>query len=153
MNRARGRAGAGFTLIEVVVVVAIMAALATLVAPAVGRGTETLRLRSEAGRVAALVRQARQHAVSHHRPTRVALDLGRNTVTLTAEDSDKPVRELVMPDGLRLSVEAGGETLRFSSRGLTRNTRWMLEGPGGRRLAIRVESLSGRVTVTPEARS
>jgi len=107
-------------------------------APAVGRGTETLRLRSEGGRVAALLRQARQHAVSQRRATRVLLDPGRNTVTLTVGDADEPLRELAMPEGIRLSVEAGGETLRFSSRGLTRNARWMLEGPGGRRLAIRV---------------
>lgn len=153
MSRARGRAGAGFTLIELVVAMAILAVAATLVAPAVGRGTETLRLRTETGRVAALLRQARQLAVSHHRATRVALDPGRNTVTLTAEDADKPVRELVMPAEIRLSVEAGGETLRFSSRGLTRDTRWVVEGAGGRRLAIRIESLSGRVSVVPEARS
>jgi type II secretion system protein H len=153
MSGARGRAGAGFTLIELVVVTAILAVAATLVAPAVGRGTEALRVRTEAGRVAALLRQARQHAVSQRRTTRVALDPGRNTVTFTAEGVEEPVRELAMPEGIRMSVEAGGETVRFSSRGLTRDTHWMLEGGGGRRLTIRVESLSGRVSVTPEARS
>jgi len=150
MTTARSGTGA-FTLIELVVVLAILAVAAALVAPAVGRGTEALTLRTEAGRVAALLRQARQHAVSHHRATQVTLDRERNAVALTAGDPDRPLREIVMPAGIRLSVGSGGEALRFSSRGLTRDARWVLEGPGGRRLAIRVESVSGRVTVTPEA--
>ncbi len=149
----RARPRAGFTLVEIVVVLAILTVVAAIVLPAVGRGTEGLRLRSEAGRVAALLREARQRAVTQRRSTRVALDRVRNTVVLTAGDPDHPLRQLTLPTGLRLTVAAGGESLGFSPRGLTRETRWLLEGPGGRRLAIEVDAVSGRVTVGPEARS
>lgn len=143
---------AGLTLIELTVVLAILAIAAALVLPAVGRGMETVRLRSEAGRVAALLREARQQAVTQRHATRVALDRTRNTVALTAGDPERPLRQVAMPAGLRLDVAAGGETVTFSPRGLARETRWRLEGPGGRRLTIAVDAVTGRVRVGPEAR-
>jgi molecular chaperone DnaK (HSP70) len=51
-----------------------------------------------------------------------------------------------------LSVAIGGDALTFSSRGLTRETRWLVEAAGGRRLAIDVDPITGRVTVGREGR-
>jgi general secretion pathway protein H len=148
----RGRAQ-GFTLLELVVVLAILAVATALVLPSIGRGSETLRLRTEAGRVAGLLRKARLEAISQRYPTKVTLDRARNTVVLTGRDDAHPLQELAMPPGLRFTVAAGGDALTFSSRGLTRQTRWLLEAPGGRRLAIDVEAVTGRVRVGPEPRS
>jgi general secretion pathway protein H len=142
----------GFTLIEIVVVLAILAVATALVLPSIGRGSEALRLRSETGRVAALLREARLQAVSQRRATRVTLDRSRNTFALTAGDPEHPLRELSMPAGLRVTVATGGESVGFSSRGLARETRWLVEASGGRRLAIDVDALTGRVTVGPEDR-
>ena len=153
MSRARRRTASGFTLIELVVVLTIIAVAVALVLPAIGGGTETLRLRSEAGRVAALLRQARLHAVTQRRSTRVTLDRVRNHLALIAGDPDHPLRELAMPSGLRLSVESGGEPLTFSSRGVTREAHWVIEGSGGRAFSIRVDALTGRVSVAPRERS
>lgn len=147
------RASAGFTLIELVVVFAMLAVATALVLPTVGRGMEALRLRNEVGRIATLMREARLEAVRQRRATRVTLDPGQNTVALTAGDPDHPLRQLALPRGFRVTVTAGGETLAFSSRGLTRDTRWVVEEPGGRRLAITVDAVSGRVTVGSAVRS
>jgi prepilin-type N-terminal cleavage/methylation domain-containing protein len=151
--RARHRGSSGFTFLELAVVIAILAVAVALVLPGIGGGTESLRLRSQAARVVALLRQARQHAVSHHRTTQVTLDRVRNRLALVAGDPDHPLRELEIPAGLRLSVESGGETLKFSSRGLTRETHWVIEAPGGRALSIRLDALTGRVSVAPGGRS
>jgi prepilin-type N-terminal cleavage/methylation domain-containing protein len=151
--RQRGVGSTGLTLIELVVVLAIVSVSAVLVLPSVGRGTQSLLLRSEAGRVAAMLREARQHAVSQRRPTRVTLDTARNTVVLTAGDPDHPLRRLEVRPELHLRVATGSDVLSFSSRGLTRETRWIVEGPGGRRLAIDVQAVSGRVTVAPDQSS
>lgn len=140
----------GFTLIEVIVVLAILAVATALVLPSVGTGGQTLRLRSETGRVAAVLREARLQAVSQRRPTRVVFDTLRNTVAVTGADPDHPLRQIELPVGLRLSVVTGADSLTFSSRGVTRETRWVLEAPGGRRLAIDVDAVTGRVTVGPE---
>jgi general secretion pathway protein H len=140
----------GFTLIEIVVVLAILAVMTALVLPSVGTGSETLRLRTEAGRVAAVLREARLQAVSQRRPTRVAFDALRNTVAVTGADPDHPLRRIELPAGLRLSVVTGTDSLTFSSRGVTRETRWVVEASGGRRLAIDVDAVTGRVTVGRE---
>lgn len=150
---ARPSGPRGFTLIEIVVVLAILAVATALVLPSVGRGTESLRLRSEAGRVAALLRQARLQAVSQRRATRVTLDPVRNTAAMIAGDPDHPPRLVELPAGLRLRAVTGGESVSFSSRGVTRETRWLVEAAGGRRLAIDVEAITGRVTVGREPRS
>jgi general secretion pathway protein H len=145
----------GFTLIELVVVLAVMAVAMAFVLPSVGRGTESLKLRGEAKRVAALLREARLQAVSQRRSAYVTLDRTRNTVELKIGESDDPYRVVELPAGLRVSVAVGGEKLTFSSRGLTRETRWMVEAAGGREVAIDVHPVSGRVTVgrDPESRS
>jgi general secretion pathway protein H len=146
-------ASAGFTLIEIVVVLAILAVATALVLPAVGRGSQAIKLRSEAGQIAALLRQARLEAVTKRRPTRVTLDPARNTVALTAGDAEHPLKQLTLPAGLRVSIAAGGDSLGFSSRGLTRETRWLVEAADGRRLQIDVDGITGRVTVGREGRS
>jgi general secretion pathway protein H len=150
-DRPRGQCG--FTLIELVVVLAILAVSTAIVLPAIGRGRETLQLRGEARKVAAVLREARLQAVSQRYPTRVVLDRSRNSVVVTGRDHDHPLRELAVPAGLHFSVATGGDTLTFSSRGLTRETRWLLEAPGGHRLAIDVDGVTGRVRVGPEKRS
>jgi prepilin-type N-terminal cleavage/methylation domain-containing protein len=151
----RRRRDRGFTLIELVVVLAVVAVATALVLPSVGRGTQALQLRAETKRIAALMREARLQAVSQHRAARVTLDPTRNTVALTVGESERPQRTLELPAGLRVSVVVGGESLTFSSRGLTRETRWMVQAAGGRQLAIDVHPVSGRVTVgrEPESRS
>jgi general secretion pathway protein H len=150
---ARPSGSRGFTLIEIVVVLAILAVATALVLPSVGRGTESLRIRSEAGRVAALLRQARLEAVSQRRATRVTLDPTRNTAAMVAGDPDRPARLVELPAGFRLRAVTGGESVSFSSRGVARETRWLVEAAGGRRLAIDVAAITGRVTVGREPRS
>jgi prepilin-type N-terminal cleavage/methylation domain-containing protein len=148
-RRRRG----GFTFIELVVVLAILSVAAAFVLPAIGRGAAGLQLRKEAGRVAAVLREARLQAVTQRRTARVTLDPVRNTVAFTLGDSDRTVRELTIPSELRLRVAAGSESLAFSSRGLTRDTRWVLEARGGRELAVAVDAVTGRVTVGARPRS
>jgi general secretion pathway protein H len=149
---ARRRGSPGFTLIEIVVVLAILAVATALVLPSIGRGTEALRLRSETGRVAALLREARLKAVSQRRAVRVTLDRARNSFALIAGDAEHPVREVALAAGLRVTVATGTESVGFSSRGMARETRWLVEASGGRRLAIDVDALTGRVTIGPQDR-
>jgi prepilin-type N-terminal cleavage/methylation domain-containing protein len=148
-----GRGAAGLTLVELVVVLAILAVATLLVLPAVGRGAETLRLRSEAGRVAALLREARQRAVSQRRPARVRLEAAGTTVILASGDPDRPARRLALARGVRISADGDQDVLTFSPRGTARPARWVVESASGRRLAVEVEALTGRVTVGREGRS
>jgi type II secretion system protein H len=138
----------GFTLIELVAVLAILAVVTALSLPALGRSAEGLRLRTEGGRIAALLRAARVQALTEQRPTRVTLDPARRAVTLQAGSAT--ARVVTVRPGIQVRAAAGGESLTFSSRGLARPARWILEGPGGRRVAVEVADLGGRITVAPD---
>jgi prepilin-type N-terminal cleavage/methylation domain-containing protein len=147
----RVRAGAaGFTLVELTVVVAVLASVAVLALPSIRRGTEGLQLRSAAGRVAALFREARVQAVTQRRPTRVSLAGSGHAVQLAWGDGE-PLRQVELPSRIRLDPAGGAETLTFSPRGVARDLRWIVEGSGGRRVAVEVHGITGRVTVAPAA--
>ncbi len=147
-RRSRRPAAAGFTLIELVVVLAIMATAVLLVAPAIRRGAEARRLRASAGQVAALLREARYRAVADRRPTRVVVE-ARDAVSLAWDGEGQALRRVDLPPPLRLEPAAGGRALVFSARGLARDARWIVEGPAGRQLAVELHGVTGRVTVAP----
>lgn len=149
-RRSPARPADGFTLLEVLVVLAVVAVAVGLALPAIRRGTEGVRLRAEAGRVAAVLREARQRAVTERRPTRVALEAGRHAVALEWDGgAGERLRRVELAPTLRLESLRGGPVLSFSPRGRTRDAIWAVEGPGGRRLVIDVHGVTGRVTVTP----
>lgn len=142
-----GRDARGLTLIEIVVVLAVLATVSAFALPSIRRGSEGLQLRAGAGRVASLLREARQQAVTHRRPTRVALEPNHRGAALAWDGSDEALRRVELPDRFRLEASAGGEALTFSSRGLVRDARWVVTGPGGRRLVVEVHGVTGRVAV------
>jgi prepilin-type N-terminal cleavage/methylation domain-containing protein len=139
----------GLTLIELAVVVAVLATLTAFALPAVRRGSENLQLRTGAGRVASLLREARQQAVTHRRPTRVTVEGNRHAAAFRWEGGDESLRRVELPTRFRIDTAEGAETLTFSPRGLVRDVRWVVEGPGGRRLVVAVHGITGRVTVAP----
>jgi type II secretory pathway pseudopilin PulG len=142
------RSTTGLTLVEITVVVAVLATVAAFALPALRRGSDGLRLRAGAGRVASLLREARQQAVTHRRPTRVAIASSHRTAVLGWEGTDEPLRRVDLPEHFRVDTSPGPESLTFSPRGLVREARWVVEGPGGRRLVVEVHGVTGRVSVT-----
>jgi hypothetical protein len=137
------------TLVEITVVLAVLATVTVFALPALRRGSEGLQLRAGAGRVASLLREARQQAVTHRRPTRVAIGSGRRTAVLEWEGADEPLRRVELPERFRVDAGSGPESLTFSPRGLVRDARWVVEAPGGRQLVVEVHGVTGRVSVGP----
>ncbi|MGH9286573.1 MAG: prepilin-type N-terminal cleavage/methylation domain-containing protein, partial [Acidimicrobiales bacterium] len=64
----------GFSLMELVVVLAVLAVAAAVVAPAVGRAADGVRARAEVGAVAAFLRSAREQAVTRRQALEVVVD-------------------------------------------------------------------------------
>lgn len=150
MSRAHAARGAsGLTMMELVVVLAVLATVTAFALPSIRRGSESLQLRTGAGRVASLLREARQQAVTHRRPTRVVLESNHRAAALAWVGADEPLRRVELSERFRLAAVDGGDAVTFSPRGLGRDARWAVEGPGGRRLVVEVHGITGRVAVAP----
>ncbi len=141
------QACSGVTLLELVVVIAILATATIFALPAIRVGNDNLQLRAGASRVASLLREARHQAVTHRRPARVTLEANRHAAALVWDGTEDPIRRVELPARFRLDAAGGPEALTFSPRGLVRDARWTVEGPGGRRLVVAVHGVTGRVTV------
>ncbi|MDG6349214.1 GspH/FimT family pseudopilin [Luteimonas sp. 8-5] len=79
------RRTAGFTLLEVVLVLAIVALASLLAAAAIGDGTDGMRLRSAAKEVAAQLRFTRAQALATGEPQRFTIDPAAHAWTAPKE--------------------------------------------------------------------
>jgi general secretion pathway protein H len=141
----------GFTLIEIVCVLAIIALLAAIVLPALPFGTSRSKLEAYAIQVATLLRSDRDAAIWQH--TRIATDINALTRSVRSGASDKVVR---MPDDVhfeallaaRCNRQAAGNTIEFFASGMScggtiRLTRNEVS------YDIRVNWLTGGVEIVP----
>ena len=134
----------GFTLIEVLVVLVLMAALTAVVAPSIGRGLGAIELQTTARRIAATLRLARMKAVREQRVFLVGFDLERNEVELTREDLSFR-RTFELPGSVRIQkVTRRGDdamsevkvTCLFVPNGLSESFEVWLRNNRGRELKV-----------------
>ena len=152
---SRTDAQAGFTLIEVVCVLAIIGLLAALVLPAIPRGTSQERLAGYAVEVAALLKGDRNAAIRTRAPVATSLDAQRRIVVSGARASTVEIPADVTFQAL-LAQRCGGRrvgvTIDFfpggaSCRGVIAIAR---QGVG---YQIRVNWLTGGVEVVAAGKS
>jgi type II secretion system protein H len=132
----------GFTFVELIVVLAILAAIAALVAPSFSRTIESARLRSAASDVRSTLARGRALAVAATRERAVTFDLSRGEFGVDNE----AVRRL--PETIRLGAVLPGEERR--ERGSVQ-VRFFPDG-SGEEAEITVTARDGgtlRVTVDP----
>jgi len=102
----------GFTLIEIMIVVVLLALAATGVSFAVGALTRT-KLRQAALHVVAASRFSYNHAVTHGKTLRIALDLDRGTMAI--EEAHGSVLLARVDDETRARLDEDGESGDTSS--------------------------------------
>ena len=143
-----GRRGRGFTLLEVVLVLVVMALGAALTLPALVRPSGT-ELRTAAGSVVAGLRRAREAAVNAQRAATLSVDIAERSFTV---DGAGPPRRL--PESIALSLfTARSEVqddqhgrIRFFPDGSSTGGRVTL-AQGERRYHVDVDWLTGQVRV------
>jgi len=136
----------GFTLIELMVVLFIMAIVSAISAPSVGRGMEGLRVRSEVQGIVAFLRHGRQQAITKVHSYTVTFNSVAHAFSLTEEDSDTVQSSRPVSSSIR--IVADQLSIVFSPQGFSTGGSLLLEGAGGRSYRITVHPLTGRVTST-----
>lgn len=146
MTRGPGRAAGGFTLLELIVTLAILAVVVALVMPSIGRGTESVRMRAEVAGFSALLRHARERAIVSQKPQAVVVDVTNQRISRRSGGPDGEVRETrVLPE--RITVEATPPpalTVQFDARGGSSGGDFRLSS-GTITWRITVDALTGRV--------
>ena len=129
----------GFTLFELLLVIAIAAVLALVVAPTVGLSGATLGTATRS--LAATFHEARNVAIAENRDVEVTVDAVSGTVRFAG-------RARAIPRPRDTVVAAEGRPLRFLADGSANGIVVALVRGQDRR-TIEVEALTGRIRVAP----
>ena len=134
----------GFTLLELIVSLFVIALSVGIVIPAVGRGTETLRGRSEVAGFSAMLRHARDQAITTGRGHAVVIDpRARRATILAAPDEVRQTRSL--PEDLEIQARPPEAlTVRFDPNGVSSGGDFEL-ATKTIRYRVTVDPLTGRV--------
>jgi general secretion pathway protein H len=145
----RGPRQRGFTLLELLLVLVIVATGYALVVRFGGAGVSGAQLKSAARTVAAGLRDARGRAIATQQSVTLDLDLDRRTIQVKGSD-----RERSLPERLEVRLDtsqaevAGARrgAIRFYPDGSSTGGRVTLAS-GERKLLVDVDWLTGRVTI------
>ena len=146
VTRRPGRAAGGFTLLELIVTLAILAVVVALVTPSIGRGTESVRMRAEVAGFSALLRHARERAIVSQKTQAVVVEVANQRVSVRAGGPDGEVRE-TRALSERLTIEATPPpalTVQFDARGGSSGGDFRLSS-GRITWRVTVDALTGRV--------
>jgi general secretion pathway protein H len=137
----------GFTLIEVILVLFVIAVAAAVAGPVIGRTAEGMRMRTEVAGFSATLRHAREQAVATQRPHRVEVNPAEHRLSVIADESD--VR-LTRPLAHQLTIAAmppQALTVTFEPHGVSSGGDFRL-GAGATFYLVNIDALSGRVRVS-----
>jgi general secretion pathway protein H len=152
----RVRAGEnGFTLLEVVCVLAILAIVAAMLLPALPHGTSRPRLQSYALAVAAVLKADRNAAMRRGAAVSTQIDPAARLVLSGATGRAVKVPDDVAVDALlsaRCGQETGAPNIRFLSSGMSCGGVIALKKPG-MGYEIRVNWFTGAVDIVSLAQS
>jgi prepilin-type N-terminal cleavage/methylation domain-containing protein len=135
------REGAGFTLLELILALIVLAILVALAAPPLARSERRWAAYTAARTLAADVARARQRAIQDRRTVRVVLDTLDGSYEVRPTEGEPLPRRRLRPD-LRLGTSAYRQEILFSGRGASNlyATAWVgvRDDPRAREHRIRV---------------
>ena len=134
----------GFTLIELIVTLLVIAVAVGLVAPTIGRSTDAVRARAEIAGFSATLRHAREQAITTRQQHTVVVDPTEHQVrVLNGEDEVRwtralPARLTVQP------ISPSALTIRFHPQGTSSGSDLRLKS-GSIAYRVSVDAVTGRV--------
>jgi len=147
MNRLTDQ---GFTLLEVIIVVLVIALVLAVSYPSLSRGSASIHLRSTGRDVLNTFRYAREKAVTEQVGMKVTVDREKQTLILT-DDLGDGARTYAMPKDVRIQrmALAGGEIaegpliIRFLPNGSSESAEILLQSDSGSSLRIISDPITG----------
>jgi len=138
----------GVTLLEMMVVVTIIAAIASISFPAMSTGLAGIRLASAAGTVASFLESAMNQVDRRERAAEIVIGpKDRAIAVYTAESGDKPARRLVMPDTIQIEGDESRRFLLFPGGAFPR-IRVALRNERGARREIEIDPVTAVPKIT-----
>ncbi|MDR1727337.1 MAG: GspH/FimT family pseudopilin [Acidobacteriota bacterium] len=147
---------AGFTLLELIAVVFIIALVLGISYPSMSRGSSALHLRTASRDLVNTFRFAREKAVSEQESLQLVIDRKGRKVVL-ADVLGTPLRTYTLPEDVRIKemsragVEVGEDamTVRFLPSGGLESAGIRLEADGGSMMQVVADPLSGGARMEP----
>jgi prepilin-type N-terminal cleavage/methylation domain-containing protein len=136
----------GFTLLEVIITLFVIALAVGITVPTIARSTDSIKARAEVARFSAILRHTRERAITGRKAHAVVIDPQGHRMTVHTGGPDGEVRETrVLP--ARLRVEATPPpalTVRFEPQGTSSGGQFRLVS-GTITYHVTVDPLTGRV--------
>jgi prepilin-type N-terminal cleavage/methylation domain-containing protein len=140
MTPARNRRGV--TLLEMLIVVAIVAAIVSVSFPSLTAGLAGVRLSSAAGSAASFLTSALNNVDRREQAAAVVIAPKENALSVfTAASGDKPFKRLVMPAGVTIEGEEPRRFLLFPGGACPRIV-VVLKNEKGARRSIRIDPVT-----------
>ena len=138
----------GFTLIELVVTLLVLAIAVAVVTPTIGRSTENLRARAQVARLTAMLRHAREQAITTRRTHALVVDPAAHRLTIMSGEDVSATRTLPA-DVMIEAFPPPALTVRFEPYGVSNGGDFRVQS-GPVRYRVVVDGLTGRVKVDRE---
>jgi prepilin-type N-terminal cleavage/methylation domain-containing protein len=139
----------GFTLLELIVTLFVIMLTIGLAVPVIGRSSDTIRARADVAGFSAVLRHARERAITSRQPHSVVIDPAQRKMTVLAGGPDGEVKETrTLPD--RVSVQATPPpalTIRFEPEGTSSGADYRVT-TGDVAYRVTVDPITGRVKNT-----
>ena len=146
MGQRREVDATGFTLLELIVALFVIALAVGLVAPVVGRSTDALRGRADVARFSAMLRHARDQAIATRRGHAVVIDPAGHRATIVAVPDEVRQTRALSTDLRVDATPPEALSVRFEPSGVSSGGDFRLT-TGRLRFRVSVDQLTGRVRV------
>jgi prepilin-type N-terminal cleavage/methylation domain-containing protein len=142
-------ASRGFTLLELIVTLFVIVLTIGLVVPVIGRSSSAIRARADVAGFSAVLRHARERAITTRKSHAVVIDPAARKMTVFAGGTDGDVKETrTLPD--RLTVQATPPpalTVQFQPEGTSSGADYRITA-GDVVYRVTVDPITGRVKNT-----
>jgi len=148
----------GFTLLELLMVVLVLALVLAVSYPSLSRGSSSIRLRTTGRDVLNTLRYAREKAVTEQTGMRVTMDREKQTLILS-DDLGDGRRTYALPDDVKIHrIALGGEevpegpaAIRFLPNGSSDRIELLLRSDTGSTLRIISDPITGGARIERSA--